>query len=347
MIQFGETVRSFGMGGVRVTDGTDGGAFLWNPASLSHCEGMNLQLFELNLGINGQQAYEEFKDVKLDGSITSYSQLYGKHLWLGAQGYSAVCLPYFGVAVYDQAYIDFMMHNPAFPVLNLTYVNDYAFAIAGAVPLGPASFGITAKRITRLGGPKEIGASTLGDLSNENLIEQFQDEGVAYGLDVGLMLRAPMPFNPTVSLAWTDVGSTAFVKTKGADAPERIRDNLTLGAWVEEEMLLAGFAAGIEYRHITNSAEQLGKKIHMGAEVRLAMFDLRAGFYQGYTTYGVGVDLWLLRADAAIYTVERGAYPGQTPDQRIQVGLSMDFGFDPDFNLTDMGGKKRKLKKRR
>ena len=38
----------------------------------------------------------------------------------------------------------------------------------------------------------------------------------------------------------------------------------------------------------------------MGAEVSIAMFDLRAGFYQGYTTYGLGMDLWLLKFDIRI-----------------------------------------------
>ena len=349
LIQLGETVRSFGMGGVRVYGPNDAGTFLSNPAALSYMKGMNLEIFNMNLGVNGVQAYNDFKNVNLSGP-SSFSQLYGKHLWVGGQGYASFTLPYFGFAAYDQAYIDFLLHNPAYPTLDMTYLNDYALALGGSIPLGPGgSFGITAKRINRVGGPQQIGPSILNSatLTSKQLIDQFQNKGSAYGLDMGLMYKLPVPLNPTLSLAWQDVGSTAFIMSGGSTAPERIKDNLTMSATFEQELLLAGIAGGIEYRHITDNNEQFGKKVHLGAEVSLLMFDFRAGFYQGYTTYGAGLDLWLMQLDVASYTVERGAYPGQTPDQRLQFGLNMNFSFDPDFNLTDMGGKKRRLKQRR
>lgn len=350
LTQLGETVRSFGMGGVRIAGPNDAGAFLWNPAALTYTKGMNFEVFNVGAGLNGVQAYNDFKDVDLSGGPASYSQLYGKHLWVGGEGYAALTFPYFGFGVYDQGYIDFMMHNPAYPTLDMTYLNDYAFALGGSIPLGPAgSFGISAKRINRIGGPQEIGPNLLtgSNMDSEQLIQQFTNQGVGYGLDMGWMYKAPVPFSPTLSLAWQDVGSTAFVKTGGSTSPDRIKDNLTLSATVQTDLPLIGLAAGLEYRHITDASEQIGKKLFMGAEVSLLMLDARAGFYQGYTTYGVGLDLWLVQLDAATYTVERGAYAGQTPDERFQVGLSMNFGFDPDFNLTDFGGKKRKLKQRR
>ena len=89
------------------------------------------------------------------------------------------------------------------------------------------------------------------------------------------------------------------------------------------------------------------KKIHVGAEIQLGFMDVRAGFYQGYFGYRLGIDLWLLQLDAALYTVEKGIYAGQTPEQKLQVGLLFDMEFDPNFKLTETGGKRRKLKQRR
>lgn len=348
--QFGETVRSFGMGGVRVPmNGHDAGAFLWNPAALTYVKGMNWDIFNLNIGAS-PQTYNDFRNVNLQsGALNALTPYFGKHGWLEVQGYSAFTLPFFGVAVYDQGLLEFQLNNPAFPVLDVNYLNDYAFALGGSVPLGPqGSFGITAKRIDRLGGPQQLGPTILNTInSSQSLIDQFQNEGVGYGMDMGLMYRVPAPLNPTFSLAWQDVGSTAFVKTKGSTGPERIRDNLTFSTTFEEETLLGGLAGGLEYRSITDSNEQLGKKLFAGMELSLLLADVRAGLYQGYPTYGVGVNLWLLQIDAAMYSVERGAYPGQTPEQRYQIGFSMNFGFDPDFNLTDQNGRARRLKKRR
>ena len=350
LFQLGEDTRSYGMGGVRVTDNKEAGAFLWNPANLTYMKGMNLEVADINFDVNGMDAYNSFKGVNFSSGIGSYSQLYGKELRSSAEGISAFTLPCFGIAVYDKGYLDLMLHDPAFPSLNVTYLNDYAFAMGGSVPLGPGgSFGVTAKRINRLGGPQQIGFSTLNaGLSQSALIGQFQNEGVGYGIDSGLMYKVPaVPLNPAFGIAWQDMGSTAFVKSHGSQAPERIKDNLTLSGTFQQELLVVGVAGGVEYRHITDSDEQLGKKLHAGLELSLLNIDLRGGFYQGYSTYGIGFDLWLLQIDGALYTVEEGAYPGQTPSQRYQIGFSMNFGFDPDFNLTDAGGKRRRMKQRR
>ena len=348
LFQLGENTRSYGMGGVRVTDEKEAAAFLWNPANLSYMKGMNLEVVDFSFDVNGKEAYDNFKGVDFSKGISSYSSLYGKQLRSDAEGYSAFTLPYFGVAVYDKGYLDMMLHDPAFPSLDVTYQNDYAFAMGGSVSLWPyASFGMTAKRINRLGGPQKIGFSTLNSgLSQDALIGQFTNEGIGYGLDSGFIQKVPGPLDLTFGAAWQDMGSTAFTKTHGNDAPERIKDNLTLSATFQQDLLLLGFAGGIEYRHITDE-DTLGKKLNMGLEVSLLNMDIRGGLYQGYPTYGAGIDLWLLQLDAAIYTVEEGAYPGQTPSQRYQVGFSMNFGFDPDFNLTDAGGKRRRMKQRR
>ncbi|MBX2994504.1 MAG: hypothetical protein KF681_06775 [Bdellovibrionaceae bacterium] len=348
MFQFGETPRSYGMGGVRVGGSPhDASAFLWNPANLTYQKGMNWDFFSIGIGSNAYDKYERFQGFEFHG-LESLDELYGEFVQTDFQGVSAFTLPFFGVAVYDQGYLSAIAHNPAFPVLDMTFLHDYALAVGASIPLGPeGSFGVNFKRITRRGGPLQLGASVLDNLDNNTILDQFENEGIGYGIDAGLMMRADGPFHPTVSLAWQDIGSTSFVKTKGTAPPERIKDNLTLGLAFEQEIPLAGIAGGIEYRHITDTDEQLGKKIHMGLEVSLANIDLRAGFYQGYPTYGAAIDLWLLEVNAAMYTVERGAYPGQTPDKRVQIGIGMNFSFDPDFKITDESGRKRRFKQRR
>ena len=157
-----------------------------------------------------------------------------------------------------------------------------------------------------------------------------------------------IPLNPTLAFAWTDVGKTEFTKIGGVAAPPGIKDVQTASLTFDADSVLAGFAAGIEYRHMSDSSEQFGKKIHVGAELDLPLLTLRGGFYQGYTTYGIALDFWLVQFDLASYTVETGAYPGQTGDGRVQVGLSMNLGFDPSFNLVQInGGSGRGVKKRR
>lgn len=347
IIQHYQSVRSLGMGGVYMYGKDDAGVIFHNPAGLRKISGINFTVFNLNLGVNGMQIYNDLQDVGQISGIDSLGPFYGKNVWLGTDAYSALAMPYFGFGVYNNGFASFRLDNPAFPNMNMDFFNGYGFTIGGAVPLGPCGMGLAVKRTVRRGGYKDIGVATLANANNDAILAQFEDEGIGYGMDTGVLCTVDAFASPTISLSWQDVGSTAFTKIKGVAAPERIKDNLTLGVGFEADLPGLGFATGLEYRHITNSQEPLPKKLHLGVELSLLNLDFRAGLYQGYTTYGVGLDLFIFQFDAAMYTVEKGAYAGQTPDNRVQASLSMELGFDPDFKLTDAGGKKRRLKQRR
>lgn len=342
-----QSVRALGMGGVYTYSDSDPGVLFQNPAGLGLIKGVNWRLVDLNVGVNGLQIYNDVKSVGAINGLSSLSSFYGKNVWVGADGYTAMVFPYFGFAAYDNGFTSFRLDNPAYPSMDMNFINDYGIIISGAIPVGPAYLGLSAKRTTRRGGHNAIGPSLLTSINNSTLLSQFQNEGSGYGIDTGIIYQVPAPFKPTVSISWRDAGSTAFIKSAGAAAPDREKDNLVLSTTFNGSVPGLGLSGGLEYRHITDASETLGKKLYMGVELSLLMFDFRAGFYQGYTTYGAGLDLLLMHLDAAMYTVEKGAYPGQTPDQRIQISMTMDLGFDPSFRLLEMGGKKRNLKQRR
>lgn len=350
-VEYNQSTRQLGMGGVYVFDGS-ASSFLQNPAYTCFTRGMNWTVANLGLGAS-IQAYNDYRaGTTTPSSISGLSSLtpyYGKNLWLGIGAHTVFTFPCFGFAAYNSGYIGLAMHTPPFPNLDMIFINDYGYLIGGALPLGPnLALGVTPKRITRLGGNQQLGTSTLVNATQSSLQSSFTNEGTGYGADVGLVSRfEDIAFSPTVSVGWKDVGSTAFIKSKGIDAPERQKDNLVIGTTFDGSIPLFGIAGGFEYRHVTDQGEPFAKKIHMGLEMSIAMFDVRAGFYQGYYTYGAGVDLALFKLDAALYTIERGAYAGQTPDQRVQISLEFDLGFDPNFKLLELGGRKRKLKQRR
>lgn len=342
------------MGGVYVFDENDATSMLQNPAYLCYTKGMNISALDVRIGVGDVKSY---MDLTNDGKnsipnpegLAAFSSYYGKDVWVGGGGYAAVTFPCFGVAGYYTVTAAALLHNPAYPQLNATYFRDYGANIGVSYRLLPnLSLGLAGKRVTRRGGNYVFGADALANGSLSSLLDRINAEGSGYGVDVGLAARAEeAPFNPTISLSWRDIGSMSFVKTIGDDAPERQKDNLTLGMTFDGSIPLLGVAAGVEYRHVTDANEQIGKKIHMGAELHLGAFDFRAGFYQGYTTYGFGMNLFFFRVDASMGKVEQGVYPGQNPSERVNVGLIMDLELDPNFNIIDIGGKKRRLKQRR
>lgn len=350
-----QTTRQLGMGGVYVFDEHDGGSFLQNPAYTCFVKGFNWSVAGADFGVGDLSNYEFMKEKIESGDTptsSTLSEYFGKAVYVKIGGYTSLATPCFGAGIYYNITTSFLVQNPAYPTIDTFYMTDMGVALGGAIPLGDhLALGLDVKRIQRKGGPASFGPDSISLLDEpdgfKNLVQSVQNGGQAYGLDAGFVARVPAPFNPTVSLSWKDVGSTAFTQTSGTTAPDRQKDNLILGATFEQSLPFLGLAGGFEYRHINDTGEQIGKKLHFGAEISFMMVDVRAGLHQGYTTYGAGVDLWFLQLEAAMYSAEKGAYPGQTGEQRAQIGLLLDMQFDPDFKLIDAGGKRRRLKQRR
>lgn len=350
LYEYNQTIRALGMGGVHILDVHDNAAMLRNPATLAYRSGIGWHVFGLNSGLMADQNnLSAAQNVGAISGIASLAPLYGKNLWFSFNGDTTMQMPYLGLSMYTDNFASMLLSNPAFPTMDMTYYQDWGLVLGGAVPLGPlGALGVNLKRITRTGSQKQLGPSDLMSATSSTILNQFTDQGIAYGFDLGYEIKFPVVANPTLHIMWKDVASTAFIAASGsAGTPPRIKDNLILGVNSFSEFAGFGFAAGVEYRHISDTGEQIGKKIHLGTELSLPLVDLRAGFYQGYYSYGFTFDIWLMQIDAAVYSVEKGAYPGQNEDKRAQIGLSINLGFDPNFKLTDAGGRRRNLKQRR
>jgi hypothetical protein len=348
LYEYNVSTRAHGMGGVYAPFPDETDAIFVNPAYLSQVHEIGWDLANAQAGINGLQNYQTFQSLSGASGTSSYSSLYGKSLWVGGNGRSSVVFPFFGFAIYDDFRLQGELNQPSFPDFNVGYINDTGFEFGFGFPLDPIfSFGATLKRIQRTGGISSIGLSTISAGSSVNIQNQFQNSGSGYGADLALMAKVPMPFSPTLVAVWKDVGSTQFTQTGGADNPPRLKDNLILGSGISMDLPGLDVRLGAEYHNVTDTGIQLGNKLHFGTEVSLPLIDVRAGLSQGYQSYGAGINLWFLKVDAAYYTVERGDYPGQTPDLRIEASVSLQLSVDADFTFTSKDGKKRKLKQRR
>ena len=65
-----------------------------------------------------------------------------------------------------------------------------------------------------------------------------------------------------------------------------------------------------------NNQENIFNKIHMGAQYKLAIFALRAGFNSGYPTFGFGLNTRIIDIDAAYYVEELSKGPGGNDEPR-------------------------------
>ncbi|OYZ23950.1 MAG: hypothetical protein B7Y39_02720 [Bdellovibrio sp. 28-41-41] len=348
LYEYNRPVRALGMGGVYLNFVKDADAPTINPAALGFVSGIAVEVANIGLGINGLDTISTYSASGSVNNVSDYDRFFGKKIRLGANGRVSAIMPNFGLSVYDDAQVSLILRNTAFPNIDMSFFNDYGFVVAGAFPVAPlTSLGVALKRINRWGGYQTVGLSTIAAGNSAALQNEFENKGVGYGGDLALMTKIPGRFSPSFSIVWQDVGSTAFTKTTGNDAPPRIKDNLQAGVGLVLDLPGIDLSGGFEYRHINDTGVQIGKKLHTGFELSLPLIDLRIGSSQGYSTMGAGFSFLFLNFDAAMFKTEAGEYPGQTPEDQILLSLSIDLSVDANFNFYSKEGKKRNLKQRR
>ncbi len=351
LFEYAQSIRALGMGNAYTAVVNDGDALFYNPAALGRVKGINLTVFNLNTGINGENALQSAQTIA-DSSATGidrFADYFGQRIWLGLGGKINLYMPHFGIAVYDSGSMGFELKNPILPYFDINYLNDYGLVVGGSFTIAPSAYlGFTAKKITRMGTREQIGISSFLDGQTTNIESSFNRRGNGYGADLGIVWEIPAPFNPVISGVWKDVGGTTFLKEAGIQKPPNIAEEKILGVAAGFDLKVFALTAAIDYKHIETPKEPLGKKLHMGLELDLPLIDVRGGFSQGYYTLGASLDFFLFQLDVAYYGVEIGEYPGQDEDRRIQFAMTMDLGFDPSFKFIDFNKVKgRKVKQRR
>ncbi|MEK2690045.1 hypothetical protein [Bdellovibrio sp. GT3] len=350
--EFARNARALGMGGTYIPFVNGADAVFYNPAALGKVEGLDIKVVDVGISLNSISPEDLEAIQNIDpNDPNSYNSLFGTRVWVQATGKTALALGNFAVGYLNDNEVSLELHNPAYPQFDTYFRQDTGYYLGYAFNVAPGTyFGIAAKRIDRWGGvPQELGLSDVANADSFNEIgDRFDDKGQGYGIDLALATTIDLPLlKPTLAVVWQDVGNTAFRKTAGDDAPPHITQNLSVGAGVTLDLPGLDLAFGGEARHLLEPDIEMGKKLHLGAEVSLPIVDLRAGYSQGYLSYGVGVNLFIFHIDAVSYTEELGAYPGQTADNRYMVSVGIDLSFDADFKFTDTQGKRRKLKQRR
>ena len=157
----------------------------------------------------------------------------------------------------------------------------------------------------------QIPASDLGDISEtikpvNDEVKENKSKHIA--VDIGALLELP--------LIGTDIGASMQSLGDGRGA------SLDLGVakrmWDDRIILLADY---IDF--LDNNKENIFKKLHFGAELRLMPIALRVGISEGYPALGLGFNLQLIDIDAAYYTEELSKGPGGNDEGRYVAQIKM------------------------
>lgn len=329
----GYSVRALGMGNAYTAIVNNGDSIFYNPAGLAKWGGFNWTILDPTIGLNNVDSYQDYLDIIDDNSDISgiMNELYGEQVTIYTGAKSLVSIGGFTFGAYGILDSNFAVNNPVYPNIDATYRMDYGFVAGWGLNLIPKMLdvGFQTRRITRQGGQIPIGVSTIATLDSNTIQDQLNRRGVGYAFDWGATLTFPGALKPTLAFTWRDMGDTAFKPSGNALAPQPIRQEQIIGLGISFESLLMDIRPTIDYRFLNHSNIQMGKKINMGLELSWPIVDVRGGFHQGYLTYGVGMDVWLMRLDLASYGVELGEFPGQLEDRRYMLQMTFEFGVDP------------------
>ncbi|MFN9066282.1 MAG: hypothetical protein ACK5V3_03575, partial [Bdellovibrionales bacterium] len=324
-----------------------------NAAYLSRVKSIGLEAFNVEFKGPGLADIEEFTSLPPLANESDINSYMGKPIHTGLEARASFIAPNVGLSGFSNYSLRTYLSNPLVPEWYVQYFNDYGFTLAIAKEImTDLSAGIAIKRVQRTGGETTFGFDKIQDyISTQDsnvILGELDDSGLGYGIDLSLLYRkSDSDSSPIATVVWKDVGMTTFQAGAGENNPPPLRDNLALGLGYLWDGPGMDLKAGFEYRHILTTKVQIGKKLHMGVEFSLPLVDIRAGMSQGYMTYGVGLDLWVFRFEAAQFTEEFGVYPGQTPESRVQVSLTLDLTVDANFDFSSKSRNRVKLKQRR
>jgi len=151
--------------------------------------------------------------------------------------------------------------------------------------------------------------------------ESFREVGNAVQNDphdgIGVDIGARVPFGRNFALGVTAQDAFTFLDVE----PEM---SLNAGMYCK---LLPRVHFVADYRDVLNKSDTPAPMhLHFGAEMDLTLLRFRVGAYQGYPTFGLGLNLWLVKLDVVYYQQEGGNSLGELTETAL--ALELQFGVD-------------------
>lgn len=335
------STRAAGMGNAYVSVVDNHDALFYNPAALDKIHGFHFHVFDFQMGTDTINITPMINDFSSSDLSTSLGNYFGQRFWMGLANVTSITMQGFGIGVFGNINLGFLLSNPAFPNLNVDMLADTGIAAGfgfSLVPSGLLRLGFVGKWVLRAGRTLPFGPSTIAELNNEFVNELRNNVGSGYGMDTALMIELPTGFRPTFSAVWQNVGQVRFGNSTSSNIPY-LENNLTGGFALTIPALVMDIRPAFDVRNITMWSEQITKKLHFGIEFDLPIIDIRGGFNQGYYTLGLGVNLGFIDVQLATYGVEMGAYAGQKEDRRYVLEAAIDLNFKEGFSFQKTKGR--------
>lgn len=359
----GQGVRNLGMGNTGIGLSFDENALFYNPAGLASVDTILVGFpFLVEVSDDSVNIIKEVEKLSGDSKNADIvALLMGKRVHFRNLIDLNLIMPFgelmtFGAASGIETQFDFGVRNPVAIEIDFGFrldrINNFGFALPVArgrwlvgagvetiercdIPLTTATFG-TVLNNSDIG--SSIGKCELNDLKRA----QTFNFGFQRRLETASALKMTWGFTAN------NVGGLKFKRSDNETSPADQNPEYSTGfswqpSWGPVRLLYAIDIRDLTMEHADDtdcqskkSTDCLWKRLHIGTEIGISPIDsgastfaIRAGFNQGYFTYGFELNPFIvfrgLNIQYAVYKTETGSQIGDRPDKRKVFQLN--FGF--------------------
>ena len=311
-------IRPLGMGNAFVGVADDRNALTYNPAGLATLEKLRVSGLGLLVGMDDefveivrfiQKNEDQFADFdtidrEFYESLAPYDD---RWVAVDANAYVDVTRPGFGIGVYSAGRLQFKIDQGVYePRVYADVLDDIVAVVGGAMPLGrwDLTVGGAARAVWRRQSTRALTAREVADFDPEEVLDDLAGSRSGFAMDLGVLWRRPGSA-VTVGGVLRDAG---FIGGEGIGAAFDLGTGwrvLASGEGLCRELLLA-----LDLRDVFDPEVAFGRKLHLGAELRLPVVTVRTGFHQGYPAAGLSLGLAVFSLDYAFFGRELGEFPG-------------------------------------
>ena len=359
----GQGVRNLGMGNTGIGLSFDENALFYNPAGLASVDSILVGFpFLMEVSDDSVNIIKEVSKLSGDSKNADIvALLMGKRVHFRSLIDLNLIMPFgelmtFGAAHGIELQFDFGVRNPVAIEIDFGFrldrINNFGFALPVArgrwlvgagvetiercdIPLTTATFG-TVLNNSDIG--SSIGKCELNDLKRA----QTFNFGFQRRLETASALKM------TWGVTANNVGGLKFKRSDNETSPADQNPEYSTGFSWQPSWGLVRLLYAIDIRDLTmehaddtdcqskKSTDCLWKRLHMGTEIGIfpidsgaSTFAIRAGFNQGYFTYGFELNPFIvfrgLNIQYAVYKTETGSKIGDRPDKRKVFQLNLGF----------------------
>ena len=328
-------------GGASLTRASQAGMIFSNPALIPYGPGFHRWWGNETTLVIGKDSVDFAKSLQGGSSSSSDSgqssqvefinNIMETPLHAGVLNNFAYINRFFGLSVFNRGEVDISAQkygDTGLPAIRFRAESYQGVGLSAAsLALTRAiSVGVTAKYLY-------IGEPDLQiDLTDQEAIKNLQsssglkslvsmNSGIGY--DAGLLFFS-QGFNHDYRMALKvdDFGGT---KLNGDGDIKELKQIYSLGLGYTLHSGVDALHLSADYRDVQNAyEEEMFRRVRMGAKILIRNhIGFGVGYYDGWPSYGLELDAWVVRLTAAYYTRELGSKPGIDPRPIYALGFTM------------------------